>query len=209
LILINIGIIYNCKEEKNFVHYFEDTKCLSALETYLSCSQWGLQFHCRVILSSVFQSKGNVDVGLARLCEDELMILFKLLDTIVHSSERSASIESCKFSAIELLTCVNLLLVNPDNLVAFATSDNFISLLPDCLVSSNTEEQTCTLEILWKLLLGSLDAKEVLRDRYSVISDTVLKFAKADDDSDLCTLSKFLSFVITSNTITGTEYSFA
>ena len=183
------------------MHYFEDTKCLSALEPYLKCSQWGLQFHCRVILSSVLRSKGSIDVGLSRLCEDELLILFKLLDTIAHSSERIASIESCKFSAVELLTCVNFLLVNPDNLLVFATNADFISFLPDLLASSAAEEQKVTLEILWKLLLGPLDAKEVLSNHYSVISDAVLKF---DDDSDLCKLSRFVSFVVTSSTSAGT-----
>lgn len=166
---------------------------MSALEPYLRCSQWGLQFHCRVIFSSVLRSKGSIDVGLSRLCEDELLILFKLLDTIVHSSERSASIESCKFSAIELLTCVNLLLINSDNLVAFATNTGFISLLPDFLASSDSEEQKVTLEILWKLLLGPLDTKEVLSNHYSVISDAVSKF---DDNSELFMLSRSVSLIL-------------
>ena len=208
LILINIGIIYNCKEEK-LVHYFEGTKCLSALEPFLGCSRWELQFHCRVILSSVIQSKGKIEVVLAKLSEDELKTLFKLLDTIAHSSERSASIENCKFSVSELLACVNLLLVNPDNLLAFAANIDFISLLPGFLASSDAVEQKVTLEILWKVLLGPLDVKEVLDNYYSVISDAVLKLVKADDSSDLFMLSKCVLFVIASGTSAGMYLNFS
>ena len=166
------------------MNYFEGTKCLSALEPFLGCSEWELQFHCKVILSSVIQFKGNIEVGLVQLSKDELKTLFKLLDTISHSSERSASIQNCKFSAAELLSFVNFLLINPDNLITFAANTDFISLLPGFLISSDEEELIILLKIFWKLLLGPLDSKEVLGN-HSVIKDAVMEFVKADDDSDL------------------------
>ena len=186
------------------MHYFEGTKCLSALEPFLRCSEWELQFHCKVILSSVIQSKGNIEVGLVQLSKDELKTLFKLLDTVSHSLERSASIQNCTFSAAELLSCVNFLLINSDNLIAFAANTDFISLLPGFFTSSDEEELIILLKILWKLLLGPLDSKEVLGNHHSVIKDAVMEFVKADDDSDVTMLSKSILLAIVSTSLSGT-----
>ena len=197
--MINIGIIYNCKEE-NLKYYFQNAKCLSALVPFLACGQWELQFHSRVILCSVAQAGGDIDVELTKLSEEELKFLFQLLETVVNSPEQSVSIQNCSFTAVELLSSVNLLLVNADNLSAFRNSSNFISTIPRFL-KSTTDIIEITLQILWKLLLP--DAQDILGDHQSSIVDRISEFSKNCNDPLVPLLSECVLYVIKNSTSKG------
>ena len=199
LLLLNIGIIYNCKEG-NLECYFRNSKCLSALVPFLGCPQWELQFHSRVILCSVVQAGGDLDAGLTKLSEEELKTLFQLLGMAAHSKERTVSIHNCCFTIVELLSCVNHLLINDDNVSEFRSNTTLVSVLL-CFLSSATDILEITLQILWKLLLP--DSQGILGDQQSSVIDRILRISKVNDNSMLHVLSECVLYVLTSDTPKG------
>lgn len=197
--MINIGIIYNCKEE-NLKYYFQNAKCLPALVLFLACGQWELQFRSRVILCSVIQTGGDIDVELTKLSEEELKNLCEVLETVVNSAEQSVSIQNCSFTAVELLSSVNLLLVNDNNLSTFRNNSNFISMIPHFL-KSTADIIEITLQILWKLLLP--DTQDILGDHQSSIVDRISEFSKNYNDSLVPRLSECVLYVIKNTSSKG------
>ena len=153
-----------------------------------------------MILCSVVQAGGDIDAELTKLSEEELKILFLLLETVAHSAEQFVSIENYSFTAIELLSCVNLLLVSDDNLSAFRNSNNFISTIP-CFLTSTTDIIEITLQILWKLLLP--DSQDILGDHRSSIADRISEFSKIYNDSMVPLLSECVIYILKNSTSKG------
>lgn len=175
---------------------------MSALVPFLACTQWELQFHCRVILSSVVQAGGDIDVGLTKLSEEELKTLFQLLEAVAHSAKQSVSIENCCFTAAELLQCVNLLLVNDDNVSAFRNNTTFKSALI-CFLTSAADVTEVTLKVLWKLLLGSPNSQDILGDQQLVIFDRVSELSSKSNDPSVHLLIECVLYTLTSNPSKG------
>ena len=194
--MINIGIIYNCKEE-NLKYYFQNAKCKSALVPFLACAQWGLQFHSRVILCSVLKAGGDINAELTKLSEEELKTLFQLLETVASSAKQTVSIHNCCFTVVELLSCVNLLLVNDDNVSAFRSNATLMSTLL-CFLTSDADIVETTLQIIWKLVL-----QESQGDHRSLIFDRVSELSKAGDNSLIHVLSECVLYVLTSDISKG------
>jgi len=175
---------------------------MSALVPFLACAQWGLQFHCRVVLCSVVKAGGDVDVGLTKLSEKEMETLFQLLETVAHSANQSVSIEKFYFTASELLSCVNLLLVNDDNVSAFRNNTTILSTFVHFLTFA-TDTVEITLQVLWKLLLGLSGQQNILGGHQSTIVDRLTELAEACDDSMVHVLSECVLYILNSNTAIG------
>ena len=173
---------------------------MSALVPFLACTQWELQFHCRVILCSVVQAGGDIDVGLTKLSEEEIKTLFQLLETVAHSADQSVSIQNCSFTAVELLSCVKLLLVNDDNVSAFRNNTTFKSTIL-CFLTSAEDTIEITLQILWKLLLP--DLQDILGDYRSSIVDRVSELLKVTNESLVHVLSDCVLYVLTNGNFKG------
>ena len=170
---------------------------MSALVPFLACAQWDLQFHSRVILCSVVNAGDHVDAGLTKLSEEELKSLFQLLETVACSAEQTVSIHNYCFTAVELLSCVNLLLVNDDNVSAFRNNKTLISTLL-CFLTSATDIVEITLQIIWKLVLQDSQG-----DHRSLVVDRVSELSKVGDDSLVHVLSECVLHVLTSDTSKG------
>ena len=169
---------------------------MSALVPFLACSQWELQFHSRVILCSVVHARGHVDAELTKLSEEELKTLFYLLETVASSAEQTVSIHNCYFTAVELLSIVNLLLVNDDNVSAFRNNTTLMSTLL-CFLTSAADIVEITLQILWKLLLPN--SHDILGDYRSSIVDRVTELSKVGDDSLVHVLSECVLYILTND----------
>ena len=153
-----------------------------------------------MILCSVVKAGGDIDAKLTKLSEEELKILSQLLETVAHSAEHFVSIENYSFTAIELLSCVNLLSVSDDNLSAFRNSNKFISTIP-CFLTSATDIIEITLQILWKLLLP--DSQDILGDHRSSIVDRISGFSKIYNDSMVPLLSECVLYILKNSTSKG------
>ena len=153
-----------------------------------------------MILCSVVKAGGDIDAKPTKLCEEELKLLSQLLETVAHSAEQFVSIEKYSFTAVELLSCVNLLLVSDDNLSAFRNSNKFISTIP-CFLISATNIIEITLQILWKLLLP--DSQDILGDHQSSIFDRISEYSKHYNDSMVPLLSECILHVLKNSTSKG------
>ena len=146
---------------------------------------------------------GDVDAGLTKLSEEELKTLFQLLETVASSAEQTVSIHNCCFTAVELLSCVNLLLVNDDNVSAFRNNTTLMSTLL-CFLTSAVDIVEITLQIIWKLVLP--DSQDILDDHRSSVVDRILKLPKVGDNSLVHVLSECVLYVLASDTSKGLYY---
>ena len=126
--------------------------------------------------------------------------MFQLLETVTHSADQSASIQNCSFTAVELLSCVKLLLVNDDNVSAFRNNATFKSTIL-CFLTSAKDTIVITLQILWKLLLP--DLQDILGNYRSSIVDRVSELLKVTNESSVHVLSECVLYVLTNGNSKG------
>lgn len=151
---LSIAIVCNCAVEKPFITYLPLIDWASFLSPWISPSFGSTRLHAKFLCGHVGLSLCYDDLSLLKLEDRDVNSLTRCLASASASENLQGSVFEYSFSASELLTIIQQLIINPDNYQAFAKSSLIPSLLA-LIVNGSICVKKMVCNLFWCLMDSS------------------------------------------------------
>lgn len=174
---LSFAIVGNCAYNRQFVSYLLPIDWARFLAPWISSSIGSTRIHAKICCSHVGLSLCSDDLSLLKLEGRDVNSLIQGLGSASSSHNLQGSAFGYSFSAYELLTIVQNLIIYPDNLQAFAEA-NLVPSLVALIVNGSPSVKKMVYYVFW-CLLDSPDFRDIVKSSVLPLADV---FSEQDDD---------------------------
>ena len=181
-----VGIIWNCLQD-NIRPYHYSVMWVELLEPWMKCSYPEIRLQCKFILGQLSLDCTVIphDSSSLVLDEEDMTLLFSLLDSAIHSPELIVQQFGWEYSALELIIGIECISSNPKNLARILNFE-ISSLLSELLQKMDVMGKIQVCKLFWTLMDLSMSYSK------SSFNIDFIKDLESDKDSNLKILSTSL-----------------
>lgn len=175
---VHLGIIYNCARNYPLPeYYYSRFPWADILAIWVTSSIPGIRITSK-LLASMLECLDGEELKLMDMTEDDLSTLVSALNIAIQSSDMTAEAFGYRYSALELVTILQMLSCRQVNFERIAQPSLLVP-VSQLIHKGEIRENVASLKLLWTLL-----EDQCIKESFGKSHDDMLSYIKGLSDSD-------------------------